>query len=300
MKYILLSGSSNRPLALKIARALNKKLGKVEIEAFPNREIRVRVLENVKGKAVYIIQSTNYPAERYMIELALLANAVKRKGAKRIIAIIPWLGYSPQDKVFREGEPLSSKVVIRMLEATSINEFVVLDAHSNDVLRMFKKKVTHLSAMSVFIEYFKERLKGDWCSVALDNGSVGRATKFSKALELPLVRFEKSRNKKTGEVTFYRLKGNVEGKNIVTFDDFVSTGGTLIKSCDFLKEVGAKKCFYCISHIIVENTLKKIERSTIDKLFITDSISLDSRVKYKRLKVLSVAPLIADMIRSDL
>jgi ribose-phosphate pyrophosphokinase len=297
-KYVLLSGSSNRPLALKVAKELDTKLGRIELEEFACGEIRIRVLGDVKGEIVYIVQSTSSPAEIYLIELALIADAVKRKGAKKIVAIMPWFGYAPQDKVFREGEPLSSQVVIRMLETLPTSEFVVVDIHSTEVLKMFKKKVTHLSAMDTFIEYFKGKLKNDsWVSVALDNGAVERAGKFAKALKLPLVRFDKSRDRKTGEVTFHRLKGDVKDKNIITFDDYVSTGGTTVKSCDFLKREGAKKCYYCITHLIVESTAAKIKKSSIDKMFITDSISLDPELKGGNIKIVSIAPLIAGFIK---
>lgn len=295
--FVLLSGSSNRPLALKVARELNIKLGRVELEEFACREVRIRVLEDVRDKLVFILQTTHDPAERHIVELALLADAVKRKGAKKIIALMPWFGYSPQDKVFREGEPLSSSVIIKMLEVMPINEFVVVDIHSNDVLRKFSKKVTSLTAMDVYIKHFKEKLDDSWVSVALDNGACERANKFAKSLKLPLVEFDKTRSRKTGEVTFHSLKGDVRGKNIITFDDYVSTGGTVIKGCDFLKKVGALKCYYCIPHLIVPSTADKIKRSSIDKMILADSINLDSNLKGGNIKVISIAPLLAEFIR---
>lgn len=296
-KFVLLSGSSNRPLALKVARELNTKLGKIELEEFACKEVRVRILEDVEGKMVFILQTTHDPAERYVVELAFIADAAKRKGAKKIIALMPWFGYSPQDKIFREGEPLSSSVIIKMLEATPISEFVVVDIHSNDVLRKFRKKVKDLSTMDVYIDHFKGKLDDSWVSVALDDGAVERATKFAKALKLPLVEFDKTRSRKTGEVTFHRLKGDVRGKNIITFDDYVSTGGTVVKSCDFLKKVGALKCLYCIPHLIVESTVNKIKRSKIDSMILADSIYLDPALKGGNIKVISIAPLLAEFIR---
>ncbi|MFC1780462.1 ribose-phosphate diphosphokinase [Patescibacteria group bacterium] len=299
-KFILLSGSANRPLALKVAKELSIKLGRVEIESFPNNEIRIRIQENVKDKTVFIIQPTIFPAERYILELALLADGAKRSGAKKIVAIIPWFGYSPQDKVFREGEPLSGEVVIRMLEATAIDEFAVADIHSDLVLKMFKKKVHSLSAMSVFIDYFRKELDKSWVSVALDKGALERAEKFSKALKLPLVKFDKTRDRKTGEVTFHKLEGSVEGKNVISFDDFVSTGGTRIKGCDFLKKEGVKKYYDCVTHLIVPETTRKLEKSNIDKIFITDSIHLESKWKFGRLKVLSIDRLIANFVKKNI
>lgn len=296
-KTVLLSGSSNRPLSLKTAKLLGIKLGRAELEKFPNREIRIRILEEVKDKTVFIIQSTGSPAEYHIIELALLADAAKRKGAKKIIAIMPWFGYAPQDKVFRLGEPLSSKVIVTILESAPINEFAVVDIHSKNVLTMFTKKVHHLSAMPVFIDYFNGKLKGKWCSVALDNGARDRAFQFARKLNLPLVKFDKSRDRKTGEVTFHKLSGDVQGKNVISFDDFVSTGGTRIQGSAFLKSQGAKKYFDCVTHLIVPETTKKFENSSIDKIFITDSILLDSSFKVNKLKTLSIAPILKDFIK---
>lgn len=293
----LLSGKSNPKLARGIAKNLNMKVGRVEIEEFPNREIKMRVRAKVKDRTVCMVQATSNPTERNIVELALMADAVKRMKAKKIIAVIPWFGYSPQDKVFREGEPLSAYVIIKMLESSPINEFILLDIHKKIILNKFHKKVHHISAMSIYIDYFKGRLSGDWCSVALDNGSRDRAREFSKALDIQLVYFEKTRDKKTGEVTFHQLKGDVKGKNIITFDDFVSTGGTTVKSCDFLKREGALKCYYCITHLVVPETVSKIAKSKIDKMFVTDSISHKIDRKVRNVKVVSIASILADFIK---
>jgi len=298
-QFVILSGSSNRKLGKKVAGRLNSKLGKIEIEEFANKEIRVRILEEVKDKTVFIIQSTIYPAERYIIELALIADAAKRAGAKKIIAIIPWFGYSPQDKVFRKGEPLSAEVIVKILEASSIDEFVLVDIHSMDVLKLFKKEVHHISAMETFINYFKQNLaKEEWCSVALDNGALERADLFAKRLNLPIAVFDKTRDRETGEVTFHSLKGDIRGKNVITFDDYVSTGGTTIQSCEFLKKKGAEKCYYCITHLIVPESIEKIKKSKIDKMFISDSIDWKIKPDVKNLKVISIGKLLADFIKS--
>ncbi len=296
--FVFFSGSSNKLLGDKIVKKLGVSEGRLNIEEFPNREIRIRVIENVKDKNVFILQPTIYPAERYILELALIADAVKRKGAEKIVALIPWFGYSPQDKIFRKGEPLSIEVVIRMLESSSIDEFVVVDIHSLEILKMFKKKVYHLSAMSVFIDYFKGKLKGDWVSVALDKGALDRAKEFSNSLNLPLVKFDKTRDLETNEVTFHCLEGNVEGKNVISFDDFVSTGGTRIYGCEFLKKKGARKYYDCVTHLIVPETTDRLKVSKIDKIFITDSIHLDSERHFDRLKVLSIDFLLAEFIKS--
>lgn len=295
----ILSGSSNKPLAQKIAKLLEIKLGKIEIEYFPNNEKRIRVVEDVDGKTVYIVQSTILKSDEYIVELAFIADAVKRQKPKKIVAIMPWFGYAPQDKVFRQGEPLSSKVIIKMLESSPIDEFVVFDIHSELVLKMFTKKVTHLSAMPIFIDYFKDKLKNTWCSTALDHGALHRASAFSEALKLPLAKFDKSRDRKSGEVTFQKLKGDVRGKKVITFDDYVSSGSTTLMSADYLKKEGAHECVYCITHLVVFPTIKRIEKSRIDRMYITDSINIPKEYKSKKVKFVSIAPLLAKFITKN-
>jgi len=294
--YVLITGSSLKPLASKLSKCLDVGLCKIEIDEFANKEIRIRVLDNVNDKIAFILQSTNYPAERNIIELCLIADALKRNGAKKVVAIIPWLGYAPQDKIFRDGEPLSSEVVVRILESAPIDEFAVIDVHSKLVLDMFKKPVRHLSAMNVFIEHFKGKLDESWCCTALDDGAVERATLFARKLNLNIAKFDKTRNKKTGEVTFHKLEGEVKDRNIITFDDYVSTGGTTIKSCEFLKEQGAKKCVYCITHFIVPETFEKVKNSKIDKMLITDSIDWSERDIPGNIEVLSIDTLLSDFV----
>ena len=296
---VLIPGSSNCPLAYKVSKKLKLRLCKVEMEEFANQEIHFRMSEDVKGKCVFILQSTNYPAERNFIELCLLADAVKRGGASKIISIVPWLGYSPQDKVFRKGEPLSSEVIVKLLESAPIDGFVVVDIHSEIVLKMFKKPVHHLSAMNVFIKYFENKVDNSWCCTALDDGAVDRATLFAEALNLKLAIFDKTRDRKTGEVTFHKLEGDVKGKNIITFDDYVSTGGTTVKSCEFLKNEGAKKCIYCVTHFIVPETFERIQNSSIDKMVITDSVDWSARDLPGNIKILSIDRLLADFIKNS-
>ncbi|MBN1331495.1 ribose-phosphate pyrophosphokinase [Candidatus Dojkabacteria bacterium] len=291
---MIISGSSNNSLAKSISKYSKIPIGKTKVENFPNKEIRILIKEDLKEKNVFLVQATNGRVNSYIIELALLADAAKRCGAKKIIAIIPWLGYSPQDKVFRKGEPLSSKVIVKMLESTQIDKFILIDVHSKLVLKMFTKPVVHLSAMPVFVEHFKGKLeKTSWVSVALDKGARERAKLFSKELGLPLVQFDKERDLKTGEVKFKKLEGNVKGKNVISFDDFVSTGGTRIQASKLLKQQGAKKYIDCVTHLIVPETTRKFPASKIDEIYITNTIHLDTKFKTKKLHVLDIGKLIA-------
>ena len=152
---IILSGLSNKPLARSVARKNGLKLAKVEFKYFPNGEKCVRIITPVKGKHVMIVQSLSNPPDENIIELALLSDAARRAGAKSITAIIPWLGYSPQDKVFRKGEALSAEVIIKMLDYIGIDKFLLYDLHSTKILPKFRSLIEHKTAMPLFIDYFR-------------------------------------------------------------------------------------------------------------------------------------------------
>lgn len=292
---LILSGKSFRPLAKKISTITNTPLATIEMDCFPNVECKIRVVSEMKNKDVIIIQSTSNPVNTHVMEIALMADAAKRAGAKSIKAIIPWFGYSPQDKVFREGEPLSSQVVVTMLENVGIDEFVVVDIHSPLVLEMFTKPVTNLSVSELFANYCKNRFnlnQKDYVVASLDKGGAKRAEDFSRLLGVDLVKFSKSRDRTTGQVTFHGLTGDVKNKNVISFDDYLSTGGTLIQSADYLKSHGAKEYTCCVTHAVVEETLAKVEKSKIDKLITTNTIPLPTVEKFEKVEVVDISGVI--------
>lgn len=291
---IVVSGSSNKVLARSIARKNHCELARVQFKYFPNKEKIVRILSKIEGKDVVVVQSLSAPPDENIIELALLTDAAKRAGAKTIIALIPWLGYSPQDKVFRKGEPLSSEVIIKMLDYIGIDKFLLFDLHSNLILPRFKSLAEHKSALPLFVNYFKKEIKDkkNWVTVSVDKGSLERASEFANSLRLPIARFDKKRNKNTGEVKFIKFDGDVAGKKIIAFDDYVSTGSTLIKSAEYMKSIGAVEYHFCVTHIVVKEAIKKILHSKIDKLITTNSVFIPELLRYKKAKVLDLADLI--------
>ena len=294
MKKIIISGSSNSEFAKSLSRNKNIELGEVEISCFANKEKRIRVRSDVKDKEVIIVQSGCGVQDEYIIEVCLLSNAVKNMGAKKISLVMPWISYSPQDKIFLKGEPLSSKVIINLLEQTEINKFYHFDLHSEKLFDFFRKPFVNLSTEPLFIDYFnsivKDRTK--WVVLGVDKGDYAKAGKFAKVLQLNLVKLSKTRNLNTGEVTFQNIEGSVEGKNVVVFDDYVSTGQTLIKSADYIKMKGANKYCFCVTHIIVENALPMIMESKIDRLFTTNSIHLPTIAQYEKAVVLDISTLV--------
>lgn len=299
---ILLSGSSNLPLAEKIAKALEMELGTIELSLFPNGERRVHIATNTKNRTVYLIQSISTPPDQMLVELLLMADAAKRMGAGKVVGIIPWLGYSAQDKVFREGEPLSSELIAHLIKTAGISEVITLDLHSPNNIDHLKKAgltVTHLSALEIFIQAFKGILREkEWTVLSLDKGALERSRLFAKNLQLPLVSLKKSRDLSTGSVSFNDFTGDVRDKNIISFDDFVSTGGTRIKASAILKDLGVKTYVDCITHGLLGNdAAQKIQESHIDSVYLSDSYPIPPEKQVKKINILTSANLFAAEIK---
>lgn len=293
----IFSGSSNLPLAKKIAKELDTKLGDIELSQFPNGEARVWVKEKVGNQKCFVIQSFSNPPDRYIIELTLITDALKRRGAKQIIAFIPWFGYCVQDKVFREGEPLNSKVIAKIVQVTKLNQLFTVDLHNETILGFFDIPAEHLKATSIFIDFFKK--DGIDLVVSPDVGALKNTTKLAHSLDMPIAVINKKRDLKTGKVKILGVNQQVKGKKVLINDDFVSTGQTLMKTAAFLKEQGVKKVVACLTHhFYVPGVQEKIEKSKIDKIYVTDTITPPKNHKYKKLNILSIAPLLAQKIKS--
>jgi len=295
----ILSGSSNLPLAKKIASNLDSNLVEVELAQFPNGEKRVWVKESLENHSVAIVQSFSDPVDEHIIELCLLIDAVKNLKAKKIIAVIPWFGYSPQDKLFRTGEPISAQVIARLVESVGLDHVVIADIHSHDSLKFFTIPTTHVSALPIFTNCFSQKKLNNFVTLALDKGAVERAQSFAAHFDLPVAYFKKVRDGKTGKVTFKHLKGDITGKKVISFDDFVSTGSTRIQAAQILKTQGATYYIDCITHaILAGNTHKLLQLSLIDKIFVTDTYPIPSAKHIPKMSILSSASTLAQSIKA--
>lgn len=291
----IFSGSAHPQLGEEIAKEGKTNLGKIEISLFPNGEKRVWIKEEVRGEIVFIIQPTITDSD--IIELSLLADAAKRKGAKNIVAITSWFGYGAQDEVFREGEPLSAKVVVKVLEACGIDELILVDPHSKKILSFFSIPVFDLTALGIFASLFKKKNLKDFVVVSLDLGAVERSLRLAEKLNLSLVLLQKTRSKETGETEFLGIKGRVAKKNVLIFEDFISTGETLVKAAKFLKEKKAKKITAGVTHYLpVRGVSKKLQESLVDEIFVTNTLPIAKERKFPKLKVISIAPILAKRI----
>lgn len=293
---ILLSGSSNKPLAQKIADAMGITLGDIELSAFTNGERRVWVKEDVKGKDVALIQSFSDPVDTHIIEFSLITDALFRAGARRVFAVIPWFGYSLQDKVFRPGEPIAMKVIATLLDSMSIYRYLLMHLHNSSAAGFFAKPSSVLSADSIFEEQIKA-MGEDVVLVSSDFGALKHVGRLSEKLQLPFASIDKRRDLSLGTVTAKSVSGDITGKIAVIVDDCINGGLTAVEASRFLKEKGAKKVNMVVTHaILAGDASEKLQASDLDEVIVTDTINTSLK-SFDKLKVVSVANIFADELK---
>ena len=292
---MIFSGLSNQGLAKKIVREFGVKLGGVEITRFSNDEARVWVKEDKVGKKTIVVQSLSQPTDHNLVEFCLLCDALKRMGVKEITAVIPWMGYSKQDKVFRPGEPLSVKVIAKMLQVVPLDKIITFDLHNLSILGFFEVPVVNLSAKDLFLDYFKTQVSEKTLVVAPDAGAVKASTSFADSLGVGVAYIDKVRDLKTGKVSIKGISRGVKGAEVIMVDDMIATGGTLVRTAEFLKSKGVGSVRVgATHHLYVEGAQGKLDKSGIDEVVVTDTV--EPREKSKKLKILSVVEMISKEI----
>lgn len=312
----LYSGSSNQALVAQIGQVGGWQVGQTEISCFENDELRVRVLEKHVEARVALLQSLSAPVNSNLVEFCLLADALTRRGASEITAIVPWLGYSKQDKVFLPGESLAAKVIAQILQTARIKRLVTFDLHNRAITGFFDIPVVELSAKSLFLDYFKNKLSDqsavisdqkvhDYVVVAPDEGAVKASGAFARELGVPIVYMDKRRDLTTGEVQVTGMSGDVQGKEVLIVDDMIATGGTAMTVAAYLKERGAQRVTIAATHhLYVPGAQEKLEASAIDEVVVTDTVSEmytnmqmhTNAHQWAKLTVLSVAQTIVDEV----
>lgn len=314
--YAVFSGNANIGLAREIAKNLGKKLGKIKIEKFPDQETYVRLGEDVKGKKVFIVQPTCTPANEHIIELLLIADAAKRAKARKIIAVIPYYGYARQDRVVKDGEPVSAQLFARLLRKAGVDEIIAMDLHSTAVERFLRpethlhalpkiysyleknKTKKHLHALPVIVDYLKKRKIKNLVVVSPDMGALENATEQARVLNADIAVIQKKRISGS-RVIAENIKGNIKGKNCVIIDDIISTAGTMSEAIKVLKKMGAKNVYIAATHgVLAGKAIERLNKAPVREVIVTNTIpQKEHKKKLRKLKVLSVAPLIAEAIK---
>lgn len=296
MELKIISGNANQALSKAIVKELGVPLVKTQITRFSDGEIQAKMEENVRGADCFVIQPTCPPVNENIMELLIINDALRRASARRITAVIPYYGYGRQDRKAEPRVPISAKLVANLIVASGVNRVLAMDLHAGQIQGFFDIPVDHLYATPVFLQYLNAKKLKDTVIVSPDAGGVERARAFAKRFDADLAIIDK-RRPKPNEAAIMNIIGNVNGKTAILLDDMVDTAGTLVKVADAIKEKGAERIFAAASHGVLSGAAKeRIENSCIEELIITDSIPLNGK-QSPRIKVLSVAPLLAEAIK---
>lgn len=295
------SGTSNKPLAERIAKALHTELSPLEMHIFPDGEKRIRILDSVVGQHTIVVQSTSTPADQHYMELFFIVDALKRNGAKSVTAIIPYLGYQRQDHLFREGEAVSLEVVIRTLEAVGVNKLIGFDFHTVRVPELFRIPVSHLSALSLFAQRIRQEGwgNGDTVLVSPDAGGIRRIKQLSELLEgMPYATIVKNRDLATGEVSADEIEGQVKKRALIV-DDMISSGGTIISAANLLLRNDVEEIYVFATHPVFSDAATEVlQKSAAAGVFVTDSIDVPREKLFSKLTILSIAKMVAKEIKA--
>jgi ribose-phosphate pyrophosphokinase len=297
--YMVFSGSANQPLAEEICKYLSLPVGDASLGRFSDGETYFQIKENVRGADVFVVQPTCHPVDSHLMELLLMIDAFKRASAVRITPVIPYYGYARQDRKDKPRVPISAKLVADLLEKAGIDRALTLDLHAPQIQGYFNVPVDHLYATPVLLEYFVRKRMPNLTVVAPDAGGVERSRFFAKKMDVPLAIVDKRRvDVNVAEVL--NVIGEVEGQTALIIDDIVDTAGTLVKTVDALLEQGAREVYAACTHPVLSGrAIQLINESKLAELVVTNSIPLNETAAHcDRIRVLSVAPLLARAIRS--
>jgi ribose-phosphate pyrophosphokinase len=301
--WVLLSGNANRPLAQKICEKLGKTLGHAEVRRFSDGEIFVEVGENVRGRDVYVIQSTCRPVNDTLMELLVMIDALKRASAKEITAVIPYYGYARQDRKVAPRTPISAKLTADLLTAAGATRVVSMDLHAGQIQGFFNIPFDNLFSSPVILQYLRKELgNGDKAAhdlvlVSPDAGGVERARAYAKRLDCSVAMIDKRRTgPNVAEVM--NIIGDVEGKNAIILDDMIDTAGTLTEAVGAVLDHGAKKVYAAATHGVLSGpAIERINASRLEQVIVTDTIPLSPEAqKCGKIVQLSVADLLAEAI----
>jgi ribose-phosphate pyrophosphokinase len=294
-QMLLMSGTANRPLAEEVAAHLGQPLCAITIRRFADGEIFVKIDENVRGRDVYIIQSTNPPAEN-MMELLLLMDAARRASAARITAVIPYFGYARQDRKDQPRVAISAKLMANMVSMAGADRVLAMDFHQHQLQGFFDLPVDHLYAAPVLVNHYRQKQLRDLVIVAPDVGSAKMARGFAKRLNASLAIIDKRRpSANVAEVL--NVVGEVSGRDCIIPDDMIDTAGTMAEAVNALKRLGAEDVYCCATHGLLSGpAMQRLVASPVKEVVVTNTIDIPAERRFDRLRVLSIAGLLSKAI----
>ncbi len=299
-KMLVFTGNANPKLAQDIVDHLHMRLGAATVGYFSDGEVMVEIMENVRGRDVFVVQPTCAPTNDNLMELLVLIDALRRASAERVTAVIPYFGYARQDRRPRAARvPITAKVVAKMICSVGADRALTVDLHADQIQGFFDIPVDNVYASPVLLGYIWKQKYPDVMVVSPDVGGVVRARALAKRLDDADLAIIDKRRPKPNEAKVMHIIGEVKGRSCVIIDDLVDTAGTLCQAATALKEHGATKVVACITHPVLSGpAIENIERSSLDELVVTDTIPLSAEAKQcKRIKQLSVSQMLAETMR---
>ena len=293
----IFSGNANPDLAREIAAYLGTSVGDAAINRFNNGEVQVMINESVRGKDIFIVQPTCGPiVNDNVMELLIMADAFKRASAKHITAVVPYYGYARQDRKARGREPITAKLMADLLTTAGVTRVVTIDLHAAQIQGFFNIPVDHMPGGPILADYIKEKNLENPVVVSPDLGGVSRARLIATKLNCSIAIIDK-RRPEPGVAEVMNLIGSVEGKTAIMVDDMVDTAGSLTEGARALMKFGAKAVYACCTHpVLTDPAIARIEESNIKELIVTNTIPLPPEKRHPKIKVLSVAPILAETI----
>ncbi len=292
------SGTANLPLAHEICDHLGVALGQVKLKRFSDGEVNFQILENVRGTDVFIVQPTSPPVNENLMELLIMIDAFKRSSAQRITAVIPYYGYARQDRKDKPRVPLSSKLVGDLLSAAGAQRLLTMDLHAGQIQGFFDIPVDHLFPMPIFFEYISNSEVENLMVISPDAGGVEKARAYAKRLGTSLAIIDK-RRVGDNEAEIMNIIGEVKGRNVIIVDDMIDTAGTLVKATDALIREGATKVYAAATHPVLSGpAIQRISDSAFESVLVSNTIHLTEEKRIPKIKILSVASLLGQAIKS--
>jgi len=292
------SGNAHPALAQEVAKYLKTPLGKCEVFEFSNENIFVRILENVRQRDVFVIQPLYSPVNKNLVELLIMLDALKRASAGQITAVIPYYGYGRTDKKDQPRVPITARLIADLLTVAGANRLLTVDLHAAQIQGFFNIPVDELTALNMFIRYFKERAFDDLVVVATDIGISKRARDMATKLNVPLAIMEKRRVGNVDQTETLNVIGEVEGKVALTIDDEIDTASSLVNVVSALEKRGVKEVYAGCTHPIFSGqAIQRIASCPVKEVVVTDTVPVTGKKKLDKITILPIAPLLGEAIK---
>jgi len=296
-KLKIFTGNSNPILADRISKSLKVQLARLKVTRFSDGEVQVTIEQNVRGKDVFVVQSTCNPANENLMELLIIIDALKRSSARRITAVLPYFGYARQDRKDRPRVPITAKLVANLITRAGADRVLTIDLHAGQIQGFFDIPLDHLYAVRIFQDYFESKNLSDLVVVSPDVGGIKTARAYAKRFAAGLAIVDKRRISDV-QAEVMHIMGDVKDKNVVIVDDIVATAGSIVEAAEALKKNGARDIYAAITHpVLCGPAIERLNGSCIKELVVTDTIPLPPEKKLKNIVQLSVAPLLGEAIR---